>query len=132
MEFAVTAMPAGGKKIDTSFAGFAVRTDLAESSGGEGSAPEPLDMLFVAVASCAANYAVEFCNARSLSTDGLQVRLVARRPDEGGLFDDMALQVELPQEFPEKYRKAIVRAMEKCTVKKHLQAQIDVRTEIAT
>lgn len=131
MDIVMQAVPAGGKKIDTSFDGTTVRTDLLESSGGEGTGPEPLDLLFASLASCTANYATEFCRNRDIATDGLAVKLLARRSEEGGLFDDVALHLVLPEGFPEKYRKAIVRAAEKCTVKKHFLASIDVRTELA-
>ena len=32
----------------------------------------------------------------------------------------MAIQVTLPEGFPEKYREGIVRAMELCAVKRHI------------
>jgi ribosomal protein S12 methylthiotransferase accessory factor len=31
------------------------------------------------------------------------------------------LTVELPPEFPERYRAAVIRSAEQCTVKKHLE-----------
>ena len=130
MEIVAVSVHAGGKKIDTSVDEHTVRTDLLESSGGEGSAPEPLDILFVALASCSANYAVEFCRAREIDTAGLAVRVAAKKTEESGLFDDVSVQLELPDDFPDKYRKAILRATEKCTVKKHLQAQISVRAQV--
>ncbi len=129
MEIIALSAHAGGKKIETNVDNHIVRTDLLESSGGEGSAPEPLDMLFVALASCSANYAVEFCKAREIDTAGLAVRVAAKKTEKSGLFDDVSVQLELPDDFPDKYRKAIVRATEKCSVKKHMQAQISVRTQ---
>ena len=131
MDMVLTAVSAGGKKIDTSFDGYTVRTDVLESSGGEGTAPEPLDMLFVALVSCAANYAVAFCQSRDIDTGGLAVRLNAKRSEETGLFDDLTVRLDLPEDFPEKYRKAIVRAVNQCSVKKHLKASIEVATELA-
>ena len=126
MDIQMTATPAGGKKIDVSLGPHKVRTDLLEASGGENSAPEPLDMLFAALASCTTNYVLEFCRSRDINTDALAIHLTASRTEEGGLFNDVSLKLDLPGDFPDKYRKAVVKAAEKCTVKKHLQPAITV------
>lgn len=39
---------------------------------------------------------------------------------EKGLIGEIDIELTLPPEFPEKYRGAIVNAMELCSVKKHL------------
>ncbi len=37
-----------------------------------------------------------------------------------GLIDSIELELQTPPDFPEKYRDAIVNAMELCAVKKHM------------
>lgn len=130
MNIQMIATPAGEKKVDVRAGDHTVRTDLLEGSGGENSAPEPLDMMFVALASCTTNYVLEFCSSRDIDTDGLKVRLQADRSEETGLFDNVSIKLDLPDNFPEKYRKAVIKAAEKCTVKKHLQAALDVNTTL--
>jgi ribosomal protein S12 methylthiotransferase accessory factor len=39
---------------------------------------------------------------------------------EKGLIGEIDIELTLPPEFPDKYRGAIVNAMQLCTVKKHL------------
>ena len=39
---------------------------------------------------------------------------------EVGLVDNIELELTTPPGFPEKYREAIINAMELCAVKKHL------------
>ena len=46
--------------------------------------------------------------------------MVCERDDKGIMINRMTLQLTLPQEFPEKYREGIIRAMELCSVKKHM------------
>lgn len=110
----------GGKRVDAHYDGRTVQTDQAVEYGGEGSAPEPFDLFFVSMATCVGIYVLEFCIARSLNSEGLGVRLRAERDDEKKLFTPITIEVSLPVEFPEKYRKAILRTADLCTVKKHI------------
>ena len=43
-----------------------------------------------------------------------------QRDPDSGLIGHIELELKLPADFPEKYRDAIVNAMNLCTVKKHL------------
>ena len=38
-----------------------------------------------------------------------------------GLIGRIAFDLQLPEGFPQKYEQAIVRAVEQCTVKRHVQ-----------
>ena len=120
----------GGKKVDAHYSGFAVRTDQGVQYGGEGSAPEPFDLFFVSLATCAGFYALQFCLSREIKTDGLDVRFYAEKSGSSGLFDRMSLLLTLPEGFPEKYRNAIVRAVNLCTVKKYLRSEVIFDTRI--
>jgi ribosomal protein S12 methylthiotransferase accessory factor len=42
-------------------------------------------------------------------------------PGPMGLVTHVHLRVELPPGFPERYRDAVIRSAEQCTVKKHLE-----------
>jgi ribosomal protein S12 methylthiotransferase accessory factor len=110
----------GGKRVDAQYDGFVVHTDQSVAHGGAGSAPEPFDLFFVSLATCVGIYALEFCNTRGLNTDGLGVRLQSERDAEQKRYPDVRITITLPAAFPEKYRSAIVRAADLCTVKKHI------------
>lgn len=120
----------GGKKADAHFNGFTVHTDQAIASGGEGSAPEPFDLFFVSIATCVGIYALEFCSRRGIKTEGLKVKLAAEKSDSLRLYDPINIYMSLPEGFPEKYRRAIVRVADLCIVKKHIEADIHFNTEI--
>lgn len=130
MSFTVDISFPGGKKVDAHINEFTVHTDQKEESGGEGSAPEPFDLFFVSLATCVGIYALEFCQSRHINTEGLDVRLHADKSESSMLFDRISLLLTLPEGFPEKYRDAIVRAVNLCTVKKHLRSELKFDTRV--
>jgi len=119
----------GGKRVDAHFGEWTIKTDQSVKNGGENTAPNPFDLFFAALAACAGVYAQDFCQARKLSTEGLAVRLQAERDEEKRLFTPICIDVTLPVDFPEKYRQAILKTVNLCTVKKHIvgQPELDVR-----
>jgi len=110
----------GGKRVDAHYDGRTVQTDQSIKNGGEGSAPEPFDLFFVSMATCVGIYALEFCTTRNLCTEGLAVRLLSELNPEEKRYTRIRLDITLPAEFPEKYRSAIWRSANLCTVKKHI------------
>lgn len=110
----------GGKKVDANIKGFRIETDQPVAGGGEGSAPSPFDLFLGSIATCAGIYALSFCQSKDLSTEGLKLELDGERDPDTGLIGKMVLSLTLPEGFPDKYKNAIQKSMELCTVKKHL------------
>lgn len=108
----------GGLAVDAQYKGHTIQTDQPEASGGRGKAPSPFDLFLASIGTCAGFYALRFCQQRELPTEGLRVALETVK-DEGRVAT-VRLAVELPEAFPDKYRSAIVRAIDQCTVKKHI------------
>jgi ribosomal protein S12 methylthiotransferase accessory factor len=40
--------------------------------------------------------------------------------EKKGLIEKMNIVLKLPEDFPEKYKKAVLRAMDLCSVKRHM------------
>ena len=118
----------GGKKLLAEIDGFKVVSDQSVACGGQASAPEPLDYFFVSISNCATIYAVNFCDSRGIDTTGLEVVLKVEKDEEKGLWSELVFELKLPVNFPTKYNKAIVKAMNLCTVKKHINPEINVST----
>jgi len=110
----------GGKRVTSTYKGFTIETDQPASEGGEGSAPEPYDLFLSSLGTCAGVYIVYFCESRKIPTDGLSMTLRFERSQESHLVETIAIDIQLPAGFPEKYRKAVVRAAQMCTVKRSL------------
>lgn len=110
----------GALAVDAVFDGHTVHTDQPEQVGGGGSAPSPFDLFLASIGTCAGFYALRFCQARGLPTDGMALKLTAERDPAVKRVTHIEIEIDLPPDFPPHYREAIVRATDQCSVKKHL------------
>ena len=120
----------GKKRVDVEVDGFTIPTDQAVHNGGDASAPQPFVLFLASIASCAGIYALGFCQARNLSTQGLGLTMDwdwdPKRPGPASAV----LHLRLPEGFPDQYRDGIVKAMELCAVKKNIETPPDFRIEV--
>ncbi len=110
----------GRLRVEAAFKGFTVATDQSLAHGGEETAPEPFDLFLASLGTCAGLFALRFCEQRNLDTTGLGLTLTAERDAQLKRVATLRLGIQLPPHFPEKYRDAIVRAADQCTVKRHI------------
>jgi ribosomal protein S12 methylthiotransferase accessory factor len=124
----------GGKRVDASFDGFDIATDQAVDSGGEGSAPEPFDYFLASLATCAGIYVLGFCQKRNIPYDGISLSQSWDREEKTNRLTNVRISIEVPEDFPEKYRDALVRVANQCTVKKTLEnpPEFQVETIVST
>ena len=108
----------GGPAVTAHYKGFEIRTDQPEDNGGANSAPAPFDLFLVSIGTCAAFYALRFCQQRGMSTDGLAVSLDTTSHPDTNRTERIVITIKVPEDFPEKYRRAIVRATNQCSVKR--------------
>ena len=111
----------GGKKVDAIYEGFTIRTDQPKDSGGESSAPEPFDLFLASIGTCTGIYVLLFCQARHIPTEKLKLILRTERNRETRMINRIVIEIQLPPEFPQKYRERLVEVAGKCSVKKHLE-----------
>jgi ribosomal protein S12 methylthiotransferase accessory factor len=109
-----------GKRVIASYGGFEIVTDQSEKNGGDGSAPEPYDLFLASLATCAGVYVLGFCKNRDIPHEGVSISQRWSRDDKGKVVE-IALEIEVPPDFPEKYRNALVRAASQCAVKKTIE-----------
>ena len=123
----------GGARVDAHFRGLTVTTDQPPLGGGQDSAPTPYETFLAALGTCAGIYVLGFCRQRGLSTEG--IRLVQRVSTDPAtkLAASISLDIELPADFPEQYKPAVIRAAAQCKVKKQLEhpPQFDITTSVA-
>lgn len=115
----------GGKRIDARVGDFTIRTDQPAKYGGDAGAPAPFELFLASLATCAGIFAWNFCEMRHLSTEGLALRMECIDDPQKKMIGEVRFHLRLPEGFPEKYRQGIVRAMEQCTVKRHMQQSPD-------
>ena len=120
----ITTIPvqfAGGKRINAQVGDFLIETDQPAKYGGEAGAPAPFDLFLASLATCAGIFAWNFCEMRQLSTKGLALEMVCADDAQKKRIGAISFRLTLPEGFPDKYRPGIVRAMEQCAVKRHMQ-----------
>jgi putative redox protein len=110
----------GGLAVRAAFGRFEVITDQSPDHGGAGAAPEPFQLFLASIGTCAGLYALRFCQERSIPTEGLGLTLTTEPDLDRKRIAAIRLEIRLPEGFPEKYRAAIVRAADQCTVKRHI------------
>ena len=110
----------GNRKVDAELRGFTIATDQPKGAGGDDSAPTPFEHFLSSIATCSGIYVLDFCRNRGIPLE--HVRLVEKitRNPETHMVTDITISIELAPDFPDKYRDSLVRAVDLCTVKKHL------------
>ena len=111
----------GGQKVTADFNGFTIQTDQSARDGGADSAPTPSDLFFASLGTCAALYALRFCESRKIDTEKLKVNLELQSNEKTYMVEKIIFKINLPPEFPEKYASALIKSMNLCYVKKHLE-----------
>ena len=107
-----------GFKIDALSEGFTIRTDQPEKRGGEASAPDPFTLFLASLGTCAGYFVAKFCRSRKISTEGFHIRVSNDFNDRLHVAESIRIDVTFPNLFPEKYREALIRSIDHCTVKK--------------
>ncbi len=110
----------GGLLVEAQHEGFTVRTDQPAKDGGTNTSPSPFDLFLVSLGTCSGYYALRFCQERGIPTEGLSLSLATERDEARKRFSKVRIEIRLPEGFPEKYRAAILRAVDQCSVKRHV------------
>jgi putative redox protein len=118
----------GGSRVDAHFGPFTVATDQPPAA----SAPTPFALFLSSIGTCAGIYVLGFCKQRNLPTEGIRIIEKVHSNPMSGMVEKIDLEIQVPPEFPEKYRDSLVRSAELCAVKKHLEnpPKFDVFTEV--
>jgi ribosomal protein S12 methylthiotransferase accessory factor len=111
----------GGKRVYADYGHFTIETDQPARGGGDDSAPAPFDLFLASVGTCAGIYALGFMQQRGIDPTDSKLVMRTHFNPEIGLVDNIELELHTPPGFPDKYRDAVINAMELCAVKKHLQ-----------
>lgn len=109
----------GGVAVDITLNGHTIHTDQPASAGGGDRGPTPFQLFLASIATCAGFYALRFCQEREIATDGLGVAMTTERdPAVANKVTAIRLDITPPPGFPEKYRDALLRAVDHCAVKR--------------
>jgi len=107
----------GGARVDAHFGPFTVQTDQPPHA----SAPTPFATFLASIGTCAGIYVLGFCRQRGISAEGIRIVQSLEANPFTGLVSKVLLDIQLPPEFPEKYKNAVIRSADQCAVKKHFE-----------
>jgi ribosomal protein S12 methylthiotransferase accessory factor len=111
----------GGARVDAHFGPYTVVTDQPPHGGGQGLAPTPFATFLASIGTCAGIYISGFCRQRGISTEGIRIIQTLETNPLNGMVSKVKLDIQLPPEFPEKYKTAVIRSADQCAVKKHFE-----------
>jgi len=119
-----------GAKVNARIGKHIVKTDQKAHGGGEGSAPAPFDYFLTSLATCAGIYVKVFCDKRGIDPSEIKIIQKHRNDPQTRKLLEIDLEIFLPDDFPEKYRVAVIKAADQCAVKLVLKdpPAIEVRT----
>ena len=120
MDHSIRLIFPGDLRADAEYKGFRIQTDQPIHQGGGGTAPAPFDLFLVSIATCAGLYAHSFIVNRNLPVDGLEVSMSTQKDPVKKRISMITIEIRLPAGFPEKYQKALIKAVDSCAVKKHI------------
>ena len=110
-----------GAKVNARMGNHIIKTDQKAHGGGEDSAPAPFDYFLASLATCAGIYVKVFCDKRGIDSSGIRILQKHRNDPESRKLNGIDLEILLPEDFPEKYRDAVIKAADRCAVKRVLK-----------
>ena len=112
-------------RLEAKFDDFSVIADQPIRYKGDGSAPGPFDYFLASSALCAAYFVKLYCQTRDIPTDNIRLAQSNIVDPENRYKQTFKIQVELPADLSDKDRQGILRSIDRCTVKKAVQAGPD-------
>jgi ribosomal protein S12 methylthiotransferase accessory factor len=109
-------------RLEAKFDDFTVVADQPIRYKGDGSAPGPFDYFLASSALCAAYFVKLYCDTRNIPTDNIRLSQNNIVDPENRYNQIFKIQVELPADISDKDRQGILRSIDRCTVKKVVQA----------
>lgn len=110
----------GGRRVYADYGEHTIATDQPVQGGGDGSAPAPFDLFLASIGTCAGIYALGFMQQRGIDPEGSSISMSTHFDPAVGLISGIDIDLKLPEGFPDKYKPAIINAMNLCAVKKHM------------
>ena len=110
-------------EIMTEYEGLTLMVGYPKSAGGEGLLPDPLHLFISSIASCLGLNAVSFCKTRDIDYNNISLEIRIEEEEETKLIEKLIIDIKLPENFPDKYKKAIINAVKECKIKKIIEKQ---------
>lgn len=108
-------------RLEASFDDFTIIADQPIRYKGDGTAPGPYDYFLASSALCAAYFVKVYCVARDIPTEDIRVTQNNIVDPDNRYNQTLNIEIELPESISEHDREGILKAMDRCTVKRVIQ-----------
>lgn len=108
-------------RVEAAFDDFTVVADQPIRYKGDGTAPSPFDYFLASSALCAAYFVKVYCVARNIPTDDIRISQDNIVDPENRYNQTFNIEIELPEGISEHDRDGMIKAMDRCTVKRVIQ-----------
>ena len=117
-------------RLEAKFDDFTVIADQPIRYKGDGSAPGPFDYFLASSALCGAYFMKLYCDSRNIPTEDIRLSQNNIVDPENRYNQVFQIQVELPDSISERDREGILRAIDRCTVKKVINQGPEFKIEV--
>jgi uncharacterized OsmC-like protein len=104
----------GGMRFAARVRSHIVVTDQPERAGGQDSGMTPVELLGASLGSCIALYVQQFCHARGLQYEGMQVEVEQRSERNPSRVGEFVVRVVMPTDLPGHYLEMLERVVRSC------------------
>ena len=111
----VTIQHRGNVRFEAAARGHRVISDQPAANGGDDEGMTPPELLLSALGTCAGYYAAQYLKARSLSADGLEIRVTADKAVQPARLAQFRIEVILPG-LDHAQEAGILRAVKACLI----------------
>jgi len=131
MDMEVRVQHLGNVKFEATARGHRVVCDQPPDNGGADAGMTPPEFLLASLATCAAYYAAQYLKTRSLSSEGLEVRVSAEKARHPARLGSFHIEVLAPGLDPE-HEPGILRAVKACLIHNTLLSPPAIETVLHT
>ena len=110
--------------------GHKIIIDLKKKDDGFEEGQIPTEVLASALGACVGSTVRVFCLRHAIPFDGLTIRVDFEKVENPSRLAKIDVELAFPGEFDEKYRRALIRAAEQCTIHNTLTYPPEIVTRI--
>ncbi|HSU29693.1 MAG TPA: OsmC family protein [Bryobacteraceae bacterium] len=118
-----------GTEFEAIARGHHVISDQPPENGGRDAGMTPPELLLASLGTCAGFYAAQYLTTRSLPTDGLRIRVHAKKSERAPRLGEFRIEVYVPM-APGNHETRLLRAVKACLIHNTLVEGAVVETVI--
>jgi putative redox protein len=111
----ITVRHLGNVKFEAATRTHRIICDQPPENGGDDAGMTPPEYLLVSLGTCAGFYAAQYLKTRSLSAEGLEVRVSAEKAKQPARVDRFRIEVIVPGLEP-RHEEGVLRAVKVCLI----------------